>query len=50
MAKKSIVAQIREVLDRYFQFGYDGNKLDNEEYDPSFSAQEALDEITNIVS
>ena len=41
MGRKSIREQIIEVLRRYFE--------GNEEYDPNFSAQDAIDEICAIV-
>lgn len=41
MGKKSIKEQIVEVLNKYFE--------GNEEYDPNFSAQDAIDEISEIV-
>lgn len=41
MAKKSIKEEILEVLRKYFE--------ENEEYDPNFSAQDAIDEICAIV-
>ena len=41
MKKKSIRDMIIEVLKKYFE--------GNEEYDPDFSAQDAIDEISAIV-
>jgi hypothetical protein len=41
MAKKSIKEKILNVLRKYFE--------GNEEYDPNFSAQDAIDEISEIV-
>lgn len=41
MKKKSIRDMIIEVLKKYFE--------GNEEYDPNFSAQDAIDEISAIV-
>jgi len=41
MARKSIKDMIIEVLKKYFE--------GNEEYDPNFSAQDAIDEISEIV-
>lgn len=41
MARKSIKDMIIEVLNKYFE--------GNEEYDPNFSAQDAIDEISAIV-
>ncbi len=39
--------EIRNVLRRYFET--DDNGKDNPEYDPDFSAQDAIDEIHDIV-
>jgi hypothetical protein len=41
MARKSIKDMIIEVLNKYFE--------GNDEYDPTFSAQDAIDEISAIV-
>ena len=41
---------IREVLLRYFEKNPFGDKLPNEYFDPDFSAQEALDEIVEILN
>lgn len=41
MKRKSIRDMIIEVLKKYFE--------GNEEYDPNFSAQDAIDEISAIV-
>jgi hypothetical protein len=41
MGRKSIYNLIIEVLNKYFE--------GNEEYDPNFSAQDAIDEISAIV-
>lgn len=47
MARKSIKEQIKEVLRKYFEEDDHGNK--NEDYDDTFSAQDAIDEIHDIV-
>ena len=47
MARKSISEQIKEVLRKYFEYHDNGNK--NEEFDETFSAADALDEIHYIV-
>ena len=44
---RGIKAQIQEVLRRYFEEDDNGHK--NEEYDPNFSAQDAIDEIKDII-
>ena len=41
------IEQIKNVLRKYFE--YDDNGNPNEEYDPSFSANDAIDEIHQIV-
>ena len=47
MSRKSLKEQIREVLKKYFEFDDSGNK--NEDYDETFAAQDAIDEIHDIV-
>ena len=41
------IEQIKNVLRKYFE--YDDNGNPNEEYDPNFSANDAIDEIHQIV-
>lgn len=43
----SKLEEIRNVLRRYFES--DDNGKDNPDYDPYFSAQDAIDEIHDIV-
>lgn len=47
MARKSLKDQIKEVLRKYFEEDDRGHK--NEDYDDTFSAQDAIDEIHDIV-
>lgn len=42
-----LVEEIRTVLRRYFETNDDGKN--NPEYDPDFSAQDAIDEIHDII-
>ena len=47
MSEKSIKEEIKDVLRKYFECDDSGNK--NENYDETFSAQDAIDEIHSIV-
>ena len=47
MAKKSLKEQIKEVLRKYFE--EDDHGHENEDYDDTFSAQDAIDEIHDII-
>lgn len=47
MARKSVKDQIKDVLRRYFENDDSGNK--NEEFDESYAAQNAIDDIHSIV-
>ena len=47
MGRKSIKEQIKDVLRKYFEEDDHGNK--NEDYDETFAAQDAIDEIHDIV-
>lgn len=45
--ENSLKTQIANVLRKYFE--YNDNGEPNDEYDPDFAPQDALDEIHNII-
>lgn len=47
MARKSLSEQIKQILRKYFEV--DDHGQPNEDYDDTYSAQDAIDDIHDIV-